>query len=346
MNKGISQFLALSESERLDLFQHLAIRLETLPNYIEKDYWVCLVLDILFNQLGNEHPDLLFKGGTSLSKSFGLINRFSEDVDIVVYRDKLGFTGETDPIVADDLSNRKRFALFEEIRIACSSYILGELRSDLIRIFSGFTDGYKVVSGDVDSSGQTLLVHYPTLYELGDIYVLPQVKIEAGARSALEPRLMCDVEPYVARMLPTMNLRVNHITTIAPERTYWDKLLILHGLHCGYRDQQRLPTNNDRISRHFYDAAMITDTETGRLALSNRQMLDAVREHNLVAFRQAWKRFEEAVPGTIRLVPQPELRAVLEQDYNAMQGMLFGEAPDFDWIVGRIQEAEDAANRL
>lgn len=143
-----------------------------------------------------------------------------------------------------------------------------------------------------------------------------------------------------------MNLKVNYITTIVPERTFWDKLLILHGLHCGYRDQQRLPTQKDRISRHFYDAAMITDTETGRLALSNRQMLDAVREHNLVAFRQAWKRFEEAVPGTIRLVPQPELRAVLEQDYDAMQGMLFGEAPDFDWIVERIQEAEDAANRL
>ena len=143
-----------------------------------------------------------------------------------------------------------------------------------------------------------------------------------------------------------MNLNVNNITTITPERTYWDKLLILHGLHCGYRDQQRLPTLNDRISRHFYDAAMITATETGKAALSNRSMLDAVRVHNLVAFRQAWKRFEEAVPGTIRLVPQPELRAVLEQDYDAMQGMLFGEAPDFDWIVGRIQEAEDAANRL
>ncbi len=182
MNKGISQFLALAESERLDLFQHLAIRLETLPNYIEKDYWVCLVLDVLFNHLSNEHPKLLFKGGTSLSKSFGLINRFSEDINIVVYRDKLGFAGETDPIVADDLSNRKRVALFEEIRIACSSYILGELRSDLTSILSGFTDGYKVVPDDLDSSGQTLLVHYPTLFESEDIYVLPQVKIEAGAR--------------------------------------------------------------------------------------------------------------------------------------------------------------------
>ena len=346
MNKGISQFLALSESERFDLFQNFAIRLETLPNYVEKDYWVCLVLDVLFNQLGNEHPNLLFKGGTSLSKSFGLINRFSEDIDIVVYRDKLGFEGEDDPIAADDLSNRKRLSLFEEVRIACSAYILGELRSELTRILSGFTDGCKVVPDDVDSSGQTLLVHYPTLYDLDDIYVLPQVKIEAGARSALEPSLACGVEPYVASMLPTMDLSVDYITTIAPERTYWDKLLILHGLHCGYRDQQRLPTQQDRISRHFYDAAMITATEIGRAALSNRSMLDAVRKHNLVAFRQAWKRFEEAVPGTIRLVPQPELRAVLEQDYDAMQGMLFGEAPDFGWIMERIQEAEDAANRL
>lgn len=328
------------------MFEVAADQVGTSSSYIEKDFWVCLVLEALFNHLVDGHPKLIFKGGTSLSKSFGLINRFSEDVDIVVYRDQLGFVGENDPISVKDISNRKRATMFEHIKVACSDYILGQLRRDLTQWLDNTTDGCRVFADEEDSSGQTLLVDYPSLFSNESGYVVPRIKIEAGARSALEPSLVCSVDPYISHLLPTMNLKINYITTIAPERTYWDKLLILHGLHCGYRDQQRLPTKNDRISRHFYDAAMITDTEIGRMALSNRQMLDAVREHNLVAFRQAWKRFEEAVPGTIRLVPQPELRAVLEQDYDAMQIMLFGEAPDFDWIVERIQEAEDVANRL
>ena len=104
---------------------------------------------------------------------------------------------------------------------------------------------------------------------------------------------------------------MHDIRVLAPERTYWAKLLILHGVHCGYRDAQRLPADKDRISRHYYDVALITATETGGSALSNIDLLDAVRNHNLIAFRQAWKQFEEAVPGSVRLVPQAELRTVI-----------------------------------
>ena len=122
---------------------------------------------------------------------------------------------------------------------------------------------------------------------------------------------------------------VDNIRVMAPERTFWEKLLILHGHHCGYRDKHHLPTDKDRISRHFYDVAMITATETGKSALSNIDLLDAVRTHNLIAFRQAWKRFEEAVPGSLRLVPQPELQRVIESDYRAMEGMILGEPRPF-----------------
>ena len=101
-------------------------------------------------------------------------------------------------------------------------------------------------------------------------------------------------------------------------------LLILHGAHCGFRDTGRLPADKDRISRHYYDVAVITATDVGRSALVDTSLLDAVRDHNLMAFRQAWKRFEEAVPGSVRLVPQAGLRAVIEQDYRAMQGMILG----------------------
>lgn len=132
---------------------------------------------------------------------------------------------------------------------------------------------------------------------------------------------------------------------ISPKRTYWEKLLILHGLHRGYRDTGRLPTDKDRISRHYYDVAMITVTEVGRSAMVDTQLLNAVRNHNLVAFRQAWKRFDEAVPGSVRLVPQAELRTVIERDYRAMQGMVLDEAPDFGWVTEQLRVAEAAVNR-
>lgn len=117
MSTDFEQFLSLSEQERKDVFDKAARRLNTLPAYIEKDFWVCFVLDILFNRLPEGHHQLLFKGGTSLSKALYLIQRFSEDVDIVVYRDDLGFADERDPTVSgSDLSNKKRKALFEELK--------------------------------------------------------------------------------------------------------------------------------------------------------------------------------------------------------------------------------------
>ena len=116
--------------------------------------------------------------------------------------------------------------------------------------------------------------------------------------------------------------------------------------NCGYRDAQRLPADRDRISRHYYDVAMITATETGRSALSDVDLLDSVRNHNLIAFRQSWKRFEEAIPGSVRLVPQAGLHTVIERDYRAMQGMILGDAPAFGWVMEQLQRAEATINEL
>ncbi len=108
---------------------------------MEKDFWVCLVLDALFNRLPEGHPRLLFKGGTSLSKAFGLIKRFSEDIDLVVFRDGLGFEGERDPTVASRLSNKKRAALFKVLGAACRGYIREDLRTALARRIDELSSG-------------------------------------------------------------------------------------------------------------------------------------------------------------------------------------------------------------
>ncbi len=324
-----------------------ASRLDTLPGYVEKDLWVCIVLDLLYNRLPAGHPNLLFKGGTSLSKAFGLIDRFSEDIDIVVSRDGLGFSGVRDPAAtANAMSNKKRAALFEELRNRCSAYMNGELQTALANQLAAIAGECRVLPDLGDADGQTILVEYPTLYPSREVdYVAPRVRIEAGARSAVVPNLTCAVRPLVADELPDWSLDVGSINVIAPERTYWEKLLILHGLHCGYRDAGRLPHDRHRISRHYYDVAMITPTDRGKFALSNFELLEAVRNHNLIAFRQAWKRFEEATPGSVQLVPQPELRAAIEPDYGAMRDMILGNVPNFDWIMEQIEYAEATINR-
>lgn len=338
-------FLALPDQDRRDIFEAAARRLNTLPGYVEKDFWVCRVLDVLYHGVPHEHPKLMFKGGTSLSKAFGLIHRFSEDIDLVVHRSGLGFDGQRDPTAATGLSKNKRAALFKELKASCSAYVQGELRIALTTRIDEIAEGCRVCSDEDDIDRQTLFVEYPTLYPSSDVaYVAPRVRIEAGARSALEPSLNCTVAPYIASELPGWSFEVGSIRGIAPERTYWEKLLILHGVYCGYRDKQRRPADRDRISRHYYDAAMITPTETGRFALSNSDLLDDVRNHNLIAFPQAWKRFEEAVVGSVRLVPPAELGRVIERDYGAMQGMILGEIPDFGWVVEQLQRAETAIN--
>lgn len=347
MNKSFKYFLELPDEERKEVLVRAAALRETQPQYIEKDFWVCLVLDALYNGLPEGHPKLLFKGGTSLSKAFGLIQRFSEDVDIVIYREDLGFKEERDPTLAENLSNKKRKALFEELRSACSDYILGGMRKDLAILIDEVAQGCRVYPDPNDQDHQTLLVEYPSLYLAGeDDYVATQVKIEAGARSALDPNLACSITPYIADELPDWSLEAENITVISPERTYLDKLLILHGVHCGYRDAGRLPREKQRISRHYYDVAMITETDVARSALSDTDLLDDVRAHNTLAFRQAWKKLEEAVPGSLRLLPQAEPHRIIEQDYADMQGMLFGSPPDFSWIMEQLEYAESMINKV
>lgn len=346
MTGAFESFLSLPEHDRRDAIEATAVRLETFPSYVEKDFWVCLVLDLLYNKLSEKHPRLLFKGGTSLTKAFGLIRRFSEDIDIVVHRGGLGFLGERDPIIADHLSGKKRRVLFEKLRSACSAYILGEFKSALTRMIDDMTDNCEILRDEGDTDGQTLFIDYPTLYPSSNFASLvSRVRIEAGARSALDPSLSCSITPYIAKEMPDWSFDVENIRVIAPERTYWEKLLILHGLYCGYRDERRLPTDTNRVLRHYYDVAMITVTKTGRAALADFGLLAAVRNHNLIAFRQAWKRFEEAVPGTVRLVPQPELRTVIERGYRALEGMILDDVPDFGWIMEQLRFAEAQINR-
>lgn len=202
MNEAFDTFLTFPEQERRDVFDAAAERLDTLATYIEKDFWVCRVLDALYHGLPDNHPRLLFKGGTSLSKAFSAIRRFSEDIDVVVFRDDLGFTDDRDP-TREGLGRKARERLTNELKEAASHYICTDLAACLSELF----EQCKIVEDEEDDDRSTLLVQYPSLYQPeSDAYVEPRVKVEGGARSALDPHAIQTVTPYIQEELGEASL--------------------------------------------------------------------------------------------------------------------------------------------
>ena len=183
MNTEYGRVVAASADDRRALFATTARRLGTTEQNIEKDFWVCWTLDALFHRLPPGGPRLLFKGGTSLSKAFGLINRFSEDIDITVFRSDLGESASLDELEA--LSGKKQRARLDAIKEACQHYIHGELHQRLITVFGDFlrSTGQPGDSGSVepdpsDGDGQTLLVRYPSIVRNADPYVRTTVRAD------------------------------------------------------------------------------------------------------------------------------------------------------------------------
>jgi Nucleotidyl transferase AbiEii toxin, Type IV TA system len=340
VNERFQQFLALSASDRRDVFEATAEDLDTVATYIEKDFWVSIVLDILYNGLTKDRPRILFKGGTSLSKVHGLINRFSEDVDFTIFSADLGFTGDRDPLTADS-SNKKKKKLSDEIIESTSKYICESLKVELEIVIKKLSSDCSISIDESDRS--TLLLKYPSLFE-NDPYVQPSVKLEGGGRSAVDPHQEYTIAPLIASTLPDWEFSVPNVITIDAQRTFWDKVFILHGLYYGYRDGKRIPEDRQRLSRHYYDVAMIYNSEIGKRAIDNDELREKVRQHKLDFFKTAWKRFDLAVSGTIRIVPYDRLLTALAQDYQAMQGMMLGTAPNFDSLIEVLKQLENLLN--
>lgn len=202
MNQAFLTVLNASAEDRKGLFTATANRLGVPFQHIEKDFWVCLVLDILFNNRKPNKPRLLFKGGTPLSKAYSLISRFSEDIDITLFREDLELNMSLDEL--ENLSGKQQRKYFEKLKNASQQYLCETLKPELQLFFSEL--GEKIFHAeDVpyvevdpnDSSNQTILVHYKSLNH-SDSYVRPTIKIEAGARSALEPHRYVTLSPYIA----------------------------------------------------------------------------------------------------------------------------------------------------
>jgi hypothetical protein len=348
MTEDYKKFLGSSVEDQQGVFQEAANGLGVSPLYIEKDFWATFVLEILFNHAGDSNsPKLLFRGGTSLSKAFSLIKRFSEDIDITVSRFDLGFSGDKDPARSDpELSNTRRDKEKSRLQAKCSDYIQNELRPQMISQIKEMVPDleFEMAEDPEDSGGCSLSFHYPARFDYSDGYVLSRVKIEGGARADFEPNEIRTIEPYIADVIPGLNLKVDNIRTATPHGTFWDKLYILHGQYSRYKGEGYVPSEAHRLSRHHYDVAMIAPTEIGREALINRELREAKRTHRSRMFRRPSEKIEEAIPGAFRLVPEGKLRTAIESDYDEMKKMIVGNPPGFEEIIIQLEDMEKQIN--
>lgn len=344
MNPAFHTVITAGDAERRDLFLGTAARLGTAVQNVEKDFWVCWTLDALFNGLELGGPRLLFKGGTSLSKAFGLISRFSEDIDITVFRDDLGQGAEIADL--DALSGKKRRARLEAIRDACQTYVAGSLAAQFTHIAAAVIpeSRFRLELDPDDKDGQSLLFWYPAVTATTGDYIRSAVKIEAGAKSALDPHVSASVTPYVTHDLPDLNLTVANVITVKPERTFWDKIMILHGLRQWYDRRGELRHGGQRVSRHYYDVHQLMQAPLAAVWQNDHALAIDCACHARLFFGSTDLGLDIATPGTFTLTPSPAMRDALERDYEAMAGMVFGDVPPFDAVLSSANRLEQIVN--
>jgi hypothetical protein len=298
---------------------------------IEKDFWVCWSLKQLF-ALPSFGDHMIFKGGTSLSKAYDVIHRFSEDVDLSLDRAQFGFEGDRDP-ENPDLSGKKQKQLLQELQDAAEAEVSGPLLAEIQAAFDASLDqGFSLTVDPGDA--QALLFAYPSLSDGVGGYVKPIVRFEFGARGVHLPAEVREISPYVYQAFPDLlGSGEVDVKVLGVERTFWEKATILHMLF----HQDPAKPLADRMSRHYYDMACLIGHEAKGRAVGSLDLLEPVAHHKSVFFKAAWANYEAAKPGSLRLMPNAELTAALRRDYSGMREMIIGDAPGFDDILGAIE---------
>ncbi|TCU13879.1 nucleotidyl transferase AbiEii/AbiGii toxin family protein [Rhizobium laguerreae] len=362
MRQSFIEVLRSSADERRALFSSAASDLETRAENIEKDLYVCWVLDFLFNRRADDSIGLYFKGGTSLSKAYGLIQRFSEDIDIGIYKADLKVPLEAE-IAALPSVNQQQKALAEQVDEAARHYMSGPLKRLL-------DEEIAAVEGEIGQTGHfslgfghdsyrkkealdILVLGYRSVFDTSGGYVEAAVRIEGGARPDPVPAENRQIVPYIASEMPAgSDLAVSNVMTVKPERTFWEKVLILHAMtemtekrNAEQNAERKVPDLN-RYSRHYYDVHQIwTHPDYGKATASMLDLAEACRQHKELMFRAPDHRYDRAVPGSFRLLPTADMRRKLASDYERMSAMIFATPPKFEAVMTSIKELERFLNK-
>ena len=328
----------LSAADRRDALEVAERGGSHMTHLLEKDIWVVAVLNVLFDAPFAEH--LTFKGGTSLSKVWSAIRRFSEDVDVTY--DIRAFApdlvaGSGDEALPPTRSQQKRWT--RAIRTRLSEWVRDQAGPIVERglASAGFAATIRV---DADR----LYIDYEPLFEAMG-FVRPEVMIEFGARSTGEPHKVVPVVCDAAAYLPDLKFPEACPTVMLAERTFWEKATAVH-VFC--RQERR---RGERLSRHWYDLVRLDEAGIAENALADRELGFSVARHKTIFFAEndaAGKRidYEAAVSGDLQLVPGKEAYKVLADDYARMRddGMLLGENEPFDELMERCGVIEERAN--
>lgn len=318
----------LRAQERSELFSETAMQMGTTPAVVEKDFWVTWVLNRLFRE-----PDLarqlMFKGGTSLSKVYSLIERFSEDIDLVLNWCVLG---EDDPLA--ERSKTKQAQFNTAINEQAHKYIGGKLLR-LVESALGDVCGCRV---DVDDPF-VIAINYPAAFP--DDYLYSEVRLEIGPLASWLPYEDRSISCYAAEVFPKVfEQRDCVVKVIKAERTFWEKATILH-------QEAHRPEGNTqppRYSRHYYDLARMAKSPVKEQALADPKLLVSVVVFKQRFYPRGWARYDLAKPGTFVLVPEGRVLASVRSDYRAMENMIFGEVWDFEEILALLQVLQEEIN--
>lgn len=331
-------FFALPVEDRREALAVAAANSGRPIHLLEKDIWVVWTLRELFAGKYGEH--LVFKGGTSLSKAYGVIRRFSEDVDLTYdIRAIAGdLTGEADSGLPPSKSQANRWT--SEIRKRLPILVSEEIAPLLERLLRERRLPARVVT-DRDS----ILVEYEALTD-GYGYVKPSVKLEFGARSTGEPNEVREVACDAAVHLPGVEFPVAKPRAMLPTRTFWEKATAIH-VFC-HQGEFR---GEGRFARHWFDVARLDDAGYARTAIADKDLARAVAEHKAMFFAEKDKAgnvidYRQAVSGELVLVPDGDALRILSEDYRAMvdDRLLLDDAQPFDRLIEDCKSIQEQAN--
>jgi len=347
----MKKFITLSQIERKNLIQKAAFDLGMRFDVVEKDIWVCYVLGKLFS-LKELHGKLVFKGGTCLSKAYGLIERFSEDVDLTISKSCLN---------AEGTSNKPR-KVESRIRHAAEDFVKDEIYELLSKTFSkDLVDGsWSLNFSEEDQS--TLLFQFPIsddgkrflstksgdriitkdgskmMVNLGHYnYIKPSIKLEFGALGEDWPSEEKTVEPYAKKILPDF-FDESQVKVLDVKRNFLEKLLILHSI-CLRPIEKPL---RHHYSRHYYDVFCLINAGIAKEALKFPKILESVKENKITFWDETWEPYKNINSfHDIKVVPTQDSRLKeLESDYERMKEMFFGKYPDFSDVIDELRSFE------
>lgn len=331
------KFIDLPPEQRAQILTRLETRLGLKPAIIEKDWWVTAVLRAIFELPYAEH--LSFKGGTSLSKCWHLIDRMSEDIDIGITREYLGFDG---PLSKTQISDKLRRAACSFVRKQMqydlnAQLIKNGISSDLFRVWVDITP----VS---TTDPEVIWVEYNSAVEnVG--YIPNVVKIEVSGRSMSEPIADIAIEALIDTALPHAPFceqRFN-VRAVLAKRTFLEKLFLLH---------EEISKNDNlirvnRMTRHLYDVHKILSTAIANEALSDEKLYETVIAHRRTFIGLRGFDYSTLSKKTLRIIPPKNILVIWKKDYEAMQeNMIYGDSVPFEELIDDLRKFNDQINNL